>query len=136
MIRNMRYFSRKLLFNGMRFGKLSPMDGDAILDVHGKATIFYEVKCHYGSMSMGQRICLQNLVNNTRDDRMAVVVLCDCHDDNPDNPILLEACTVRQVYEDGKWRAPDEKITVLDYTNQYIARVREKFGLKAPEDAE
>lgn len=132
LIKNFRYLNRTVLYTNMKVGKMSPMDGDAILDLFGKGMMFFEVKCRYAPMSIGQRLCLQNLVSNTRDDRMAVAVLCDCPDSDANHPIDLAACSVRQVYENGEW-VRVENTTVREYTDEYTKRVCDRFGLKTPQ---
>lgn len=129
MIRNMGQYLRPLLFDGMQFGKLTPMDGDAILDIKGKATMFFEVKSHNGQMPLGQRLTYQHIVDNMREDRMAVIVLCDSKPFKGNEPMYLSECRVRQVYYGRQWHTPEEPVTAKEFTEQYIRAVSERYGL-------
>ena len=130
MIRNLKHLMRPLFYDGMQFGKLTPMDGDAILDIKGRGFMFFEVKCANAPLSQGQRYCLQNMVDALSEVRTAVAVLCDWNDCDDDSPMFLKDCVVRSVYRDGKWKQVPGYIKVKDFTSSFIDEIYEKYAIK------
>lgn len=107
-----------VIFEGMKWGTITPTDIDAVLDFGGRLIIFIEVKYGLNDITTGQRILFERLCDfiNTKD-RVAVGIVCN-HSSQSD--ISLRECFVYKVRYKYEWHNYNGKITV----NEAIERLR------------
>lgn len=122
---NCRERAKQLInFDGMNpWGKAMPTDIDAMIDVHGKLLVLFEVKYREKHVPEGQRIALENLVKIARAAKKhALAVVVEHSVDNPDEDIQLSGLPVREIYctEEMEWRPPRQRLTAREIADCYI----------------
>ena len=110
-------------FSHMEYGVVHPTDIDAILDLKGKGWIFFEVKTGQKDVPLGQRICLERLVDNmNKSGKYAVSVVCE-HYTPPGKDIDLSQCVIRKVYYKGRWLENYYGMLVKEFTDNVVKKV-------------
>lgn len=115
-------------FKGMRYGKITPTDIDALIEYHGKALILYEVKYNGARVNIkgGQWKALKELADmGERDGKEAVVIVCDHYVANTDKSPNLAECKVRWIYYKGKYYDYNHERTVEEITNKIMEKMEE-----------
>jgi len=105
VIQNQEQFHRRILFDGIRFGKCMPTDIDAALEFGGKVLILYEVKYGNAPIPYGQRLLLTRIVDAWAGE--AVLFICRHRDDGTED-VHLKDTYVTSVYYKG--RMHEEKV--------------------------
>lgn len=113
-------------FKGMKYGKITPTDIDALIEFHGKAMILYEVKYNGAEVNLkgGQWKALKELADmGDRDGKCSILIVCDHYVANTDESPNLAECKVRWIYYKGKrYRYRNEK-TVKEITDKIMEKV-------------
>lgn len=107
-------------FSGMRLGSITPTDIDGLIEKDNRIFIFFEFKYNDAVMSMGQRIALERLVDDTaRAGKEAVLFLCRhfVHDCNED--VDASKGLVTDIYWKGKWYK-GTGLSVREQTDKYL----------------
>lgn len=92
-------FRQPIIFDGLKWGKKQPTDIDAMLELQGKAYVFFEVKSGNKDVPLGQRIALERLVSDTgRVGKRSVAMVVSHEVENPREPVVLADCLVRELY--------------------------------------
>lgn len=112
-----------LLYDGMRYGSITPTDIDGLIDYHNRITVFFEVKTKGVPMPYGQRVALSRMLEDARKagkHGIAIVAEHEVYDTNKD--VLLKDCQVREVCttEEPNWRPPKFPCSVKRMTDSYI----------------
>lgn len=104
--RNREYAQQLKIFEGLRFGKITPTDIDAFLDFNDKVFIWIEVKHGVSSLPFGQRLALERLCNACTFAGKRSFVLVAHHQSNDD--IDVASLPVTSYYYRGKWYQPKQ----------------------------
>lgn len=117
-------------FRNFRFGTITPMDIDVMIEYHDKAYIFYEFKLEGASMPRGQKIALERLATDCiKAGKKAVVFLCEHTVTDAKQIVDGGNAIVKSVFFFGKWNPQEEPKTVSEWTRNFIAYVeKEKKG--------
>lgn len=59
VIRNLQYARQRADFSGLRFGTITPMDIDGLIEFEGKCCVFMETKHGQADLPTGQRLALE-----------------------------------------------------------------------------
>ena len=114
-----------LSFEGMTYqDNIRPTDIDAVLEIRA-AYIFYEVKYSGAEAGRGQRLWMERAVADiSRSGKDALAIIADHYTKDPETPVILKDCIVREVYWSGmpKW-LKDGKRTVGEKTEAYLRYV-------------
>lgn len=112
-------------FNGTcNLGKIHPTDIDAMLELHDKGYLFYEVKYETIEVPRGQRIALERLVKDTSaNGKSCVAIIVQHYVEDTNEPVNLASCVVREIYTSTsrKWREPSEWMTAKQYTEKFYS---------------
>lgn len=97
--------ARQLIrFEGIRYGKITPTDIDALIEYHNQAYIFIEVKHLYKQLDLGQRLALQRMVDDaTKAGKIATAFVLEHDITNPVEDVYLSKCKIRTHYFQGRW---------------------------------
>lgn len=119
-IRNRAYASQIRDFSGLRFGKITPTDIDAFIEVGNEIFIFMESKHGYSPLPFGQKLALERLVDACFLAGKEAYLLLLSHDTKSD--IDFAECPVVQCRYRRKWHATTEPMTA----KQAIVKILEK----------
>ena len=117
VIQDQGQFHRRILFDGIRFGKCMPTDIDAALEFGNKVLILYEVKYGKARVPYGQSLILQRLIDAW--DGEAVLFICR-HTDDSTEDVHLKDTFVTSVYYKGKWHQEKVVKNALDRTKEFL----------------
>lgn len=103
--------ARQLIeFDGMDLGgKILPTDVDALVEYKNIGYLIFEVKHGDKFVPLGQKLALERMVNDfTAHGKLAVAAVCSHNVEDPNTPIVLAECSVRELYRGGnrKWSPP------------------------------
>ena len=79
--------------------------------------IIFEVKYGDSEIPIGQRLALQRMVDDfTKSGKQAIVLICSHTVKNPNKPVVMAWCNVREIYygDEKRWRTPDREIKVRE----------------------
>lgn len=108
-------------FKNLKFGKMTPMDVDGLLEYHGIAYIFYEYKLDGALMPDGQRKALERLADDCQKaGKHSTVFLCEHQDENPANIVDAGSAIVKRIYYKNKWTDDFPRRTVREWTEKFI----------------
>lgn len=110
MIRNERYMSQVVDFEGMQYGKCRPTDIDLSMDWQGKVFLFVELKYAGTGLTLGQRLHLSHLCNAiVAGGRQAYAILAEHETPSHERIIAAKAYPVLVYHGDKKlWATPME----------------------------
>lgn len=110
-------------FKGCSVGKgMYPTDIDGLIEYKDSEYILFEVKFAGKPVPIGQRLAIQRMIDDfTKAGKQAVAFICDHAVKDPDKPIIMAWCRVREIYYGGEkqWRAPDREITVREAIDSF-----------------
>ena len=112
-----------LLFDGLRYGNITPTDIDGLIEYKNHLWIVYEAKMTGKDVPRGQRLALERFIADVRAANkhgIAMIVEHDVKDTGED--IHLRDCNVREIIttENLIWRPPKHEITVKEITDKFI----------------
>ena len=98
-------------FSGLRYGKITPTDIDAVLDFGGRLFVFIEAKLVGAALPRGQELALERLTDCYADKGMFALCIV-CEHENRTGQINLALCSVTRYRWQAAWRTPASAITV------------------------
>ena len=105
-IRNKALSSQIKDYSGMRYGKITPMDLDGVIEFGNKLYILLEYKGSGAPLAFGQRLCLERIVSAIHlPNRIAVCLVAD-HNQQLSDEVDCANAIVRQYFYKCKWRTP------------------------------
>lgn len=122
LIRDPKQITQAIEFN-LSSGNIHPTDIDAVLEFNNDVLILFEVKKVGNDLPYGQRLLLERLVDSWGG-RYAVALFCHHTVFNPENPILLNECMIKEVYQGNKWKEHNEIV------ESAVKRIAEIFNIK------
>lgn len=137
-IRNRSLARRLRDFSGLRYGRITPTDVDALLDFRGEVFVIIEVKRMGAPMPFGQRLALERVCSACNAGGVSTTVLVGEYDEElltADGDIDVAKCTVREIHTGRhvtKWRPPRRSITIREAVDSLVRRLRQRelFGLE------
>jgi len=110
LIRNSKQVCQSIDFSGIENGKIHPSDIDAVLEFDNDALILMEVKRKGNEIPLGQKLLLQRICDNWKNNKSVVLYIThEFFDVSKDIP--LSECIVKSIYWNGHWY--DNKIKNL-----------------------
>lgn len=114
-------------FRGLKFGNITPMDMDGLMEYHDKAYIFFEYKLEGAFMPRGQKIALQRLADDCeKAGKEAVVFLCEHKEKDPHRIVDAGSAIVKCTYYRHKWAIEDSPRTVRERAEKFLKYVDTK----------
>jgi hypothetical protein len=107
-------------FDGLMYGTKSLSDIDGVLDLGGRAFAFIEVKYKGTPLSVGQRILLENLVDNMS--RPTVSIFATHTVGAPEEDVIMAECEVAMYYWQGDWVTPEHTLTVGEVLSGFVLK--------------
>ena len=115
-IHNKRKMKQLIDFKGCAVdGGMYPTDIDGVIEYKDSKYIIFEVKYGDSEIPIGQRLALQRMVDDfTKSGKQAIVLICSHTVKNPNKPVVMAWCNVREIYygDEKRWRTPDKEIKV------------------------
>jgi hypothetical protein len=128
-IRNLDRIARIRDFSGLRYGRITPTDIDAMIDFGGKLFVFIEAKkAGFGPMSRGQERAYESISDACGRGGSPTLVIVAEHDEtgrSEDTVIDFAKMRVVRMRENGFWRDITSLMTVRTAVDDF----REKHGL-------
>ena len=116
-------------FSGLLYGKITPTDLDGVIEYHGKAYVFLEIKYDNTELPLGQKIAIERLVKDTSNGgKKSIAIIAEHNVFNTKENIPVAECDVRQVYLycEKRWREPKTQINVKQCIDGFIKHVDKK----------
>ena len=113
-------------FRDLRFGNITPTDIDAVIEYHGKAYAYLEIKYGDAELPYGQRLYLERQVqDNARAGKQAIAAVVEHNIHNTEVSVPVAECPVRSIYlsKEMKWRNPLRNISVLEMLTEFFRYV-------------
>lgn len=110
-------------FDGMRFrANGTPTDIDAVIDIQGRAFIFWEVKLAGQELPLGQRLMLEHLQDGLNKARIPSVIIVGEHQCAPGIDIYLaDLPAVRyRVSKEKDWIQPPYPINCYQLAKHFL----------------
>ena len=120
VIRNRQFASQLRLFEGLKWGTITPTDIDGLIDFSGEAFVFIETKRAGSSLPLGQRIALEHLTDLINATGTPCVALVAVH--TSDGDIRVADCEVVEYRFRGMWNKPPRPMTVWDAVDSFRLR--------------
>jgi len=118
IIRNRDRKQQIIDFSGLRYGLITPTDIDGVIEYKNSCFLFMEFKCSFGAkIPAGQRIALERLCDGL--DRPAILIHA-VHDAQIGQDINARNSFVYRYYWKGKWKAPDDVMSVGEAADRFF----------------
>jgi hypothetical protein len=110
----------------MRFlDTITPTDIDGLIEVRGQVLVLFEAKLAGKDVPHGQRVALEQIVQDARRaGKHAVALVVEHSVADPEQDIMLKDLAVREAYrsETLTWKEPRAAITAIQAAELYIRR--------------
>ena len=106
LIKYRKRFNQPIVFNGLQDGVISPTDIDFCFEVDNKFLIIGEVKMQGKSITIGQKLVLQRIVDSWQKsgpDKLSIAYFVT-HNTNASDDVILADTDVESVYFNGQWQ--------------------------------
>lgn len=98
---------------GLAIGTITPTDVDLLIDFKNQRFVFGELKSRGAPLEVGQRLALTRLIDLIeKAGKRAILFVVDHDVVDPSADIPADLCTVREIYERGRWAVPTREITL------------------------
>lgn len=116
------------MFNGIKYGNITPTDIDMAIEYKDKARILVEVKHGEKEVPAGQKLLLKRFVDDFRACGKDAIAIIAQHDvDDAEKDVQVASCQVREIYykrkadgTDCEWRKPNGFFTVEKLIDAFI----------------
>lgn len=119
-IRNRHFASRLSLFEGLRWGNITPMDIDGVINFSGEAFVFIETKHRGAPMPAGQRLAYEHLTDLINSTGTPCVTLVASYTGEGD--IVVADCLVTEYRFRNVWNKPPQPMTVREAVDGFRQR--------------
>lgn len=137
-IHNPKKMKQLIDFKGCSVGEgMYPTDIDGLIEYKDSKYILFEVKYGDTAVPIGQKLALQRMVDDfTKVGKQAIALVCSHTVRNPDRPIVMAWCKVREIYygDEKVWRTPDRELTVREAIDGF--QTHSNFIIKNHEEGE
>jgi len=106
LIKYRKRFNQPIVFNGLQDGVISPTDIDFCFEVDNKYLLIGEVKMKGKSITIGQKLVLQRIVDSWQksgDDKFSIAYFVT-HDTSAAEDVILADTDVESIYFNGQWQ--------------------------------
>lgn len=111
IIRNRARAKQLLAFDGMQYGRCKPTDIDLSMDWQQETFVFVELKGAQQSLTVGQRIHLEGLVDAIQaGGREAVAIWASHNTPDPETDVHAAEATVVAMYDGNQWVSEEGEI--------------------------
>lgn len=100
VFRSREYARQLVVFDGLRYGNITPTDIDGVIEYRNVGYILFEVKHGASSLPEGQRIALERMCDDLGRQKLAFLVVAS-HTSHGD--IRLMECTVERYRHKAGW---------------------------------
>jgi len=112
-------------FSGLLFGNITPTDIDGLIEYHGKAYVFIEVKLNDAILPDGQRLALERLTDDLHRVKPTLLIIARHDAVNPDDDIDVAIAIVAEYrYKGHKHEGCTG--TVKELVNRFFEAVDKK----------
>jgi len=112
-------------FSGLLFGNITPTDIDGLIEYHGKAYVFIEVKFNDAILPGGQRLALERLTDDLNRVKPTLLIIARHDVESPDDDIDVAIAIVAEYrYKGHKHEGCTE--TVKELVNRFFEAVDKK----------
>lgn len=120
LIQDRKNFSRVRDFSGLKYGKITPTDIDAVIDFGNQATVIIETKFRDTVMPLGQRIALERLTDQFDDaGRKGLTIIASY--DNQEGDIDFARAIVSEYRCAHRWKTSKRKdLTVRELIDNFL----------------
>jgi hypothetical protein len=126
-IRNQRRARQLKDFSGLRYGNITPMDIDGIIEFSDRLFVFIEYKSEGAELEGGQRLCIARLCKAIAESGRICIAIIAEH--NPDicDEIDGANATVREYFYDTEWKRPKGEApvsvkTIVDFMHEKFVK--------------
>lgn len=117
VIRNRQYATQIRDFSGLRYGNITPTDGDFEIEYHNICWVFGELKHGSAPLPYGQRLALERKCDDISHAKPTIVIVAS-HDTSGD--IDVANTTVTEFRFDCRWVVPKNKTTTKELIGRFI----------------
>jgi len=111
-------------FSGLLFGNITPTDIDGLIEYHGKAYVFIELKLCSAQVPYGQKLAFERLVDDLRKAGKPALCIIAEHDIvNTEDAIDVANALVNEYRYKGEWRIPRNQWTVKEMIVKFLELV-------------
>ena len=108
--------ARQLLrFDGLRYGNVTPMDVDGLIEWKNRKRAILEVKMKNVKVLDGERLALERMVNDFyHAGKEAIAIVADHTVFDAKEDVMVKDCLVREIYHSSEkiWRPTNRMMTV------------------------
>jgi len=119
IIQDRKNFSRIRDFSGLKYGKITPTDIDAIIDFGNKAVVIIETKFGNSQMPLGQRIALERLADTVDESgRRGLAIVASYN--NQEGDIDFASAIVSEYRTCHRWKTTKNSLTVRELIDNFL----------------
>jgi len=122
-IRNRRLASQQKDYSGLRYGKITPMDIDGVVEFSDRLFIFLEYKGVGAPLAYGQRLCMQRIIGAIRQTGREAVAIVAEHAEPAEEDVDCANAIVREYYMGEGWTKPNIAVTVKDMVDHFHGKL-------------
>ena len=122
VIKSEVFFHQKILFEGLRWGTITPTDIDLAIDFKNRLFIYVEFKHMTDTtVNIGQQLILERMCDNSEAPSYAMIAV---HDTDIGSDVIAWKAEIIKCYYRHNWKDIDNPVTLLDA----ILKLRNKYG--------
>ena len=111
-------------FSGLLFGNITPTDIDGLIEYHGKAYVFIELKFSGAQIPYGQKLALERLVDDLRlAGKPSLCIIAEHNAMNTEDDIDVANAIVIEYRQKGKWLSPHKEYRVSEMVEKFLELV-------------
>lgn len=117
-----------ILFDGLVTpGKGSPTDIDGLIEWHDRGYLIFEAKFGGAEIPYGQRLALSRMADALSwAGKDTVVVICEHHVADTNEPVVLAETFVRGYYHRGTWWHHLDGVKIGRFTQRFLSFLEKK----------
>jgi len=125
-VNNDSRFRQRLLYEGIRYAKITPTDVDAFIDFRDRLYVFAEVKYKDKAIDLGQEIAIKRLVDSSHCPPKRHSIALHCRHDIDVGDVYLRDTRVIRCYYAGQWVAKNASfIDAVDaLVNKFVPELK------------
>ena len=117
VIRNRHYATQIRDFSGLRYGNITPTDGDFEIEYQNICWVFGELKHCAAALPNGQRLALERKCDDMSNVKPTLLIVAS---HNTDGDIDVANTTVTEFRFERKWRMPANSITTKELIDRFL----------------
>lgn len=113
--------SQLLLFNGLRWGTITPTDFDLFIDFGGRGFVLGELKHNNAELHRGQELALERAADTWDAGNVPTLTIVASHSVDIGDVIVADAIVTRFRWK-GKWQVMRNRLTVAEMVERFHDR--------------